>query len=303
MVDQPRVVLTRDLSNDSIDDAEKGMYHSTPSVTAPAPFAYVGQEKAIRINTNLSQLSPVHEGITPNPSIPDLSLSWPAASPAARRGSINAAALETTVPKKPAPAKPEIPKWVLADLWFNTYRKFFTLIVLLNLTGIIMTALGRFSYAENHLGALVLGNLLAAILFRNELWMRFLYMVAIYGLRGVSAKSGGARTSVDQTSLVGPALRQVCSYICSAARRRDTFGMCSIRRSVSDHPLDPNRTNIARSWLVYKIVDIIRYRAVQHPAVITSGIITNVFIIISVLSAFPWIRKSVIPSSALHRKD
>lgn len=49
-----------------------------------------------------------------------------------------------------------------------------------------MTALGRFPYAENHLGALVLGNLLAAILFRNELWMRFLYTVAIYGLRSVS---------------------------------------------------------------------------------------------------------------------
>jgi hypothetical protein len=44
-------------------------------------------------------------------------------------------------------------------------------------------------------------------------------------------------------------------------------------------------------WLIYKIVDIIRYRAVQHPAVIVSGIITNVFIIISVLSAFPWVRK------------
>jgi len=44
-------------------------------------------------------------------------------------------------------------------------------------------------------------------------------------------------------------------------------------------------------WLVYKVVDIIRHRAVQHPAVIAAGIITNVFIIISVLSALPWIRK------------
>jgi hypothetical protein len=49
------------------------------------------------------------------------------------------------------------------------------------------------------------------------------------------------------------------------------------------------------SWLVYKIVDIIRYRAVQHPAVIATGIVTNVFIIIPVLSAFPWIRKLVLP--------
>lgn len=43
---------------------------------------------------------------------------------------------------------------------------------------------------------------------------------------------------------------------------------------------------------MYKIVDIVRYRAVQHKAVIASGIITNVFIIVSVLSAFPWVRNT-----------
>lgn len=58
-----------------------------------------------------------------------------------------------------------------------------------------------------------------------------------------------------------------------------------------------NVTDIIFRWLIYKIVDIIRYRAVQHPAVIASGIITNVFIIISVLSAFPWVRKLVAPIS------
>lgn len=55
-----------------------------------------------------------------------------------------------------------------------------------------------------------------------------------------------------------------------------------------------NNTNTPSiSWLIYKIVDIIRYRAVQHSSVIATGIITNVAVIISVLSAFPWIRKSV----------
>jgi hypothetical protein len=191
MVDQPQGRPTRDFSHDSLDDAEKGMHDITANLTAPPPFAYLGQEKAVHLNTQLSPLSPVHSGITPNPSIPDLSLSWPAASPAARRGSINATALKTTVPQKPTPQQVKVPRWVLADLWFNTYRKFFTFIILFNLAGIIMTALGRFPYAENHLGALVLGNLLSAILFRNELWMRFLYTIAIYGLRGVSAHEFG----------------------------------------------------------------------------------------------------------------
>jgi hypothetical protein len=191
MVITPQDHLARERSNDSLDDAEKGMFDNTTELTAPAPFAYLNQERALRLNTQISPLSPVHEGITPNPSIPDLSLAWPAASPAARRGSINAAALATTVAEKKPPTNPQkpkkrkIPRWVLCDLWFNTYRKFFTLIILLNMVGIIMTALGRFSYGENHLGALVLGNLLCAILFRNELWMRLLYIVAIYGLRSV----------------------------------------------------------------------------------------------------------------------
>ena len=186
--------ITRDRNHDSLDDAEKGMCDITTELTPPPPFAYITQDKAIhlqRLNTQhlppISPLSPVHEGITPNPSVPDLSLAWPAISPAARRGSINATALHTTVaPQKPAPSKKrQIPRWVLVDLWFNTYRKFFTSIILLNAIGITMTAIGRFTYGEDHLGAIVLGNLLCAILFRNELWMRFLYLVCIYGLKGV----------------------------------------------------------------------------------------------------------------------
>jgi hypothetical protein len=208
------------------------MHDHTTEITAPPPFAYIGQGSATRLNTQLSPLSPVHEGITPNPSIPDLSLSWPAASPAVRRGSINAAALKTTVPVKPTPTKKKVPRWILADLWFNTYRKFFTFIILFNLAGIILTALGRFPYAENHLGALVLGNLLSAILFRNELWMRFLYLIAIYGLRGVSTTRPFLRCVLTKSYLVGTVARQIRSYFRSAACRRYTLGMCSIRRCV-----------------------------------------------------------------------
>jgi hypothetical protein len=127
----------------------------------------------------------VHQGITPCTSVPELSLSLPAG-----RKPTDAAELNTTV-KKPAgekPQKPKISRWILFTLWFNTYRKFFTFVVSLNLTGIVLAACGRFKYAEDHLGALLLGNLLCAILMRNELWMRFLYMVAIYGL-GVRAST------------------------------------------------------------------------------------------------------------------
>jgi hypothetical protein len=46
-------------------------------------------------------------------------------------------------------------------------------------------------------------------------------------------------------------------------------------------------------WLVYKIVDILRHRSIEQPTVIAAGIITASLVIISVLSAFPWVRKSV----------
>lgn len=78
--------------------------------------------------------------------------------------------------------------------------------------------------------------------------------------------------------------------------------MCTFRRCVR-FKLDLITTSADKAdrWLVYKCVDIIRYRAVQHPAVIASAVVTNVFIIISVLSAFPWIRKQVLHTTPRDR--
>lgn len=50
--------------------------------------------------------------------------------------------------------------------------------VILNGVGIVMAATGKFQYATNHSGALVLGNLLCAVMMRNELFLRFLYLIA-----------------------------------------------------------------------------------------------------------------------------
>ncbi len=174
-------------SQDS-DDAEKGLYDHTYSLPVIPPSARVDQKSdihldtldkrtAIHIETILSPISSIHEGITPFSSVTALSLSWPGGKPP------NSAADDAA--KKAARSKPKISRWVLFRLWFNTYRKFFTCVTLFNLTLLILTACGRFSYAENHLGALVLGNLLCAILMRNELFLRILYIICIYGLRSV----------------------------------------------------------------------------------------------------------------------
>ena len=48
----------------------------------------------------------------------------------------------------------------------------------------------------------------------------------------------------------------------------------------------------ATSWLIFKVVDIFIHHAVNNPAVIVAGVITNILIIISILSAFPWVSLS-----------
>ncbi|KAH8886134.1 hypothetical protein GQ53DRAFT_796966 [Thozetella sp. PMI_491] len=238
------------------DAAEKGLYLHTQDL-APTPSLEHLDEKTLRhIETILAPLSPVHEGITPTSSVPILSLSWPAGSKPAQA---QAAAAGPAASKAPGPPKKKHSRWVLFWLWFNTYRIFFTFVTALNLVGLVLASLGRFPYAENHLGALVLGNLLCAVLMRNELFLRCLYTIAIYGLR-------------------------------SWAPLPIKVGVTSILQHVGG--IHSGCALSGAGWLVFKIVDIIRHQAIQHGAVIVTGVITNVLVIISVLSAFPWVRNN-----------
>jgi len=128
------------------------------------------------------------------------------------RISFKSVALSTGKPEKrvsqhvviaPSPVKERSPVqrvrenascWIRFRLWFNTYRcvlsipyraldaeinirKFFTFIVLLNIAGLILAIVGVWQYPRKYTGALALGNLLAAILVRNELFCRFLYLL------------------------------------------------------------------------------------------------------------------------------
>lgn len=90
-----------------------------------------------------------------------------------------------SIPIPSNPTDERTSRWTLLHLWFNTYRKFFVLCTSLNLAAMIAAGLGHFAYAVQNSGAMVLGNLLFAVLVRNELFLRFLYLVTIYGLRSV----------------------------------------------------------------------------------------------------------------------
>lgn len=50
-------------------------------------------------------------------------------------------------------------------------------------------------------------------------------------------------------------------------------------------------TKDMNSWLILKIIYMIRHRKMQHSSVIATGVVTSTLICVSVISAFPWIRK------------
>ncbi|KAF5251095.1 hypothetical protein FANTH_3857 [Fusarium anthophilum] len=109
---------------------------------------------------------------------------------------------------KPIPIKKPVSPWISFHLWFNTYRKLFVLCTSLNLAAMISAGLGHFSYAVNNSGAMVLGNLLFAVLVRNELFIRLLYTLTICTLRNVLGSFATTFGSdVDLTTYWRPALR------------------------------------------------------------------------------------------------
>ena len=157
------------------------------------------------------------------------------------------------------PLKLTISKWTLWNLWFNTYRKFFVLTTLLNGIFICLAIAKRFPYAENHLGALVLGNLLTSILVRNEIFGRFLYLIVTC----LFAKWTPLWFRLSCTSIL-----QHLGGVHSG---------CAL---------------LAFAWLMFKLVDIITQHGSSHPAVIGTGCVTAFALVVSIVSAIPWVRNN-----------
>jgi hypothetical protein len=67
-------------------------------------------------------------------------------------------------------------------------RKLFTFIVLLNLAGLVVAIMDVWPYPRNYTDAMVLGNILTAILVRNELFGRFAYLLVNKLFARVSGK-------------------------------------------------------------------------------------------------------------------
>ncbi|KAF4975878.1 hypothetical protein FZEAL_7390, partial [Fusarium zealandicum] len=230
------------------DNAEKGMSNSTTNLPTIPPLVHIEPNTTSNMIDCPSSFSLARKSDMTVPYVP---------------------ASKPTIPSGPEHNKPPLAKentsrWVLFRLWFNTYRKFFIFSTSLNLAGLIMAGFGRFPYAVEHSGAMVLGNLLCAVMMRNELFLRFLYTIVIHGLRSWAPL---------RIRLAGTSILQHIGGIHSG---------CGLSGAL---------------WLIFKIVDIIRHRAMQHNAVIITGVITSTLVCASVISAFPWIQLTRVASN------
>ncbi|SRR6266404_1564223 len=163
------------------------------------------------------------------------------------------------------------------------------------MVGIVLAASGHFPYAEKYTGAMALGNLNFAILMRNELFGRFLYLI----VNTCFAKVG--------TALVQPLFLFWCLSFISGprygggwvARLFFRYGtLCLSRWSVTSQRiqhLGGIHSGCALSgvgWLMLKVVNNFRHHTLNHNSILVIGAITNIAVIVSAISAIPWVRNT-----------
>ncbi|KAF8270492.1 hypothetical protein EI94DRAFT_1571427 [Lactarius quietus] len=156
-------------------------------------------------------------------------------------------------------AKKRASFWVRSQLWFNTYRKFFTFIVSLNIVGLILAILGTWEYPRKYTGAMVLGNLLAAILARNELFGRLLYLIT----NTLFAKWTPLWFRLGCTSVL-----QHLGGVHSGC------------------------ATSAFAWLIFRLVLVFNDREDNPGAVRFAGVVTSILVAVCIGSALPWVRNT-----------
>ncbi|TDL23046.1 hypothetical protein BD410DRAFT_787876 [Rickenella mellea] len=235
-----------DSANVALNDAERGLAENVFPVSLPEPIPSAMTTRA----NSLADL----KGGDKKPEFPDEKKS---ALP-----SLPTPPLAVTAPAPaPAPRKPrkKASRMVRFRLWYNTYRKFYTFVVTLNAVGLLLAALNIWKYPRRYTGAMVLGNLLMAILMRNELFGRFLYLI----VNTLFAKWTPLWFRLGCTSVL-----QHLGGIHSGCA---TSGF---------------------AWLIFRVVLIFINHKNTHDAILITGVTTNLAVAVSIVSAFPWVRNT-----------
>ncbi|QRV78348.1 nonribosomal peptide synthetase [Ceratobasidium sp. AG-Ba] len=160
---------------------------------------------------------------------------------------------------KPKPRYVPETRWIRFQLWFNTYRKFFTFIVIFQLIGMILAGTHHFPYARKNTGGIIVGNIMAAVIVRNEIFGRFLYLT----VNTLFAKWTPLWFRLACTSTL-----QHLGGIHSG---------CSLS---------------ALGWLIFNLTYLFRDRHNQNKGVLTMAFIVMFVIAFACLSAFPIVRNT-----------
>ncbi|TFK55255.1 hypothetical protein OE88DRAFT_1710897 [Heliocybe sulcata] len=212
------------------DDAEKGTLDA--QVVKPAHVALPLQESMDEKKGDITVTTAV---------VPVIKKEGPAAAPAKK------------------PAKKPISKWILFQLWYNTYRKLFTICFGLNMIAFGCTISGYWPYAQRYTGAMIVGNLQMTCLMRNELFGRTLYLF----VNTLFAKWAPLWWRLGCTSVL-----QHLGGIHSGCGIAGFF------------------------WLVYRTVMVFKDHAVMHNSILAFGVITSSIILLACVSAFPIVRNT-----------
>ncbi|KAF5316939.1 hypothetical protein D9611_003994 [Ephemerocybe angulata] len=153
----------------------------------------------------------------------------------------------------------KVSRWIRWQLWFNTYRKFFMVVITFNVLSMILAVTGVWDYPRRYTGAMVLGNLYTAILIRNEMFGRFLYLV------------------VTTCFAKWPPLKFRLAMTSTLQHLGGIHSGCATSGFI---------------WLICRVVVILVNHKQNHDSVLAVGVITNVIVGISVASAFPWVRNT-----------
>ncbi|TRM69136.1 hypothetical protein BD626DRAFT_543984 [Schizophyllum amplum] len=158
---------------------------------------------------------------------------------------------------KPPRSRKRASQWIRFMIWFNMYKRLFTIIVLFNFIGLICAAVGVWQYPRNYTSGFVLGNLLIAILVRTELFGRFAFLVVTtlfakwpplwfrLGISSILQHLGGVHTG------------------------------CAISGTV---------------WLLFRVCLITIDNVKYNPAIIATGFCNLVCLLIAMAVAIPWVR-------------
>ncbi|EPT05897.1 hypothetical protein FOMPIDRAFT_1110294 [Fomitopsis schrenkii] len=162
-------------------------------------------------------------------------------------------------PAKKPPPPPTTPNRILWILWYDMYRKLFTISFSVNIIMFGFAVSGHWPYAYRYGGAMAVGNFNVSVLVRNEIFGRCLYGF----VNGCFAKWAPLWWRLGCTSVL-----QHLGGIHTG---------CAVSGVI---------------WLTLRTVHVFVNHAIYPGALLAWAVIANLTLFITMVSGFPWLRNS-----------